>query len=72
MRRRLYPMYRELKLLERELPASVTDRRAGLIKRLEELDRRARDLQMPGMLNESAYNLRAYIRTLRQRIDEQA
>jgi hypothetical protein len=72
MRRRLYPMYRELKLLERELPASATDLRAGLIKRLEELDRRARDLQMPGMLNESAYNLRAYIRTLRQRIDERA
>ena len=72
MRRRLYPMYRELKMLERELGTSSTDLSAPLIKRLEELDRRARDLQMPGMLNESAYNLRAYIRTLRQRIDERA
>ena len=72
MRRRLYPMYRELKMLERELGTSSTDLSAPLIKRLEELDRRARDLQMPGMLNESAYNLRAYIRSLRQRIDERS
>jgi TRAP-type uncharacterized transport system substrate-binding protein len=69
MRRRLYPMYRELKLLERELLAPATELRATLLKRLEELDRRARDLQMPGMLNESAYNLRTNIRALRQRID---
>jgi hypothetical protein len=68
MRRRLYPMYKELKMLERELGASAADRRASLVKRLEELDRRARDLQVPGMLNESAYALRANIRVLRERL----
>jgi TRAP-type uncharacterized transport system substrate-binding protein len=68
MRRRLYPMYKELKVLEREVGASAADLRASLLKRLEELDRRARDLQLPGMLNESAYTLRANIRVLRERL----
>lgn len=70
MRRPLYPMYRELKLLERELEVPAAGSRHTLIRRLDELDRRARRLQMSGMLNESEYNLRANIRALRERIDE--
>jgi TRAP-type uncharacterized transport system substrate-binding protein len=71
MRRPLYPMYRELKLLERELEVPAAGSRDMLVRRLDELDRRARRLQMTGMLNESEYNLRANIRALRERIDEE-
>ena len=69
--RRLYPMYRELKLIERELytgPAAVRD---TLLARLDDLDRRARDLTMPGPLNENAFSLRSYIQTLRSRMQSQ-
>jgi TRAP-type uncharacterized transport system substrate-binding protein len=71
MRRHLYPMYRELKLLERELEVPAAGSRDRLIRRLDELDRRARQLHMTGMLNENEYSLRASIRVLRQRMDEE-
>jgi hypothetical protein len=71
MRRHLYPMYRELKLLESELGAPAAGSRDRLIRRLEELDRRARELHMTGMLNENEYNLRANIRALRERMDKE-
>jgi hypothetical protein len=67
-RRRLYPMYRELKLIERELHAGPVPARDALIARLDELDRRARDLTMPGPLNENAFSLRSYILSLRNRL----
>jgi TRAP-type uncharacterized transport system substrate-binding protein len=67
-RRRLYPMYRELKSLERELRAAGPDGRSSLIGKLEDLDRRANDLSMPGMLTENTYTLRANIRALLGRI----
>lgn len=71
MRRHLYPMYRELRLLERELEVPAAGSRNSLIRRLDELDRRARQLHMTGMLNENEYNLRSYIRALRERMDEE-
>jgi TRAP-type uncharacterized transport system substrate-binding protein len=67
-RRRLYPMYRELKLLELAATGTSGSARAEILKQLEDLDRRARDLTMPGPLNESAYTLRAYIQALRNRV----
>jgi TRAP-type uncharacterized transport system substrate-binding protein len=67
-RRRLYPMYRELKLIERELLTGQPVARDTLMARLAELDRRARDLTMPGPLNENVFNLRSYIQTLRNRM----
>jgi hypothetical protein len=45
--------------------------RDRLIRRLDELDRRAHRLHMIRMLNESEYNLRANIRALRERMDEE-
>ena len=70
-RRRLYPMYRELKSLERELHETRPEGRSSLLSRLEDLDRRANDLAMPGMLNENTYALRANIRALLGRVQSQ-
>jgi TRAP-type uncharacterized transport system substrate-binding protein len=67
-RRRLYPMYRELKLLELAASGAAGAARVDILKQLDQLDRRARDLTMPGPLNESAYTLRAYIQALRNRV----
>jgi len=67
-RRRLYPMYRELKLIEREFRTAPVAAREMLITRLDDLERRARDLTMPGLLNESAFTLRSNIQTLRGRV----
>jgi TRAP-type uncharacterized transport system substrate-binding protein len=67
-RRRLYPMYRELKLIERELRAGASGRREAILSRLDDLDRRARELAMPGPLNESTYALRYNIQLLRERV----
>ena len=71
MRRRLSPMYRELRLIERGLRTSAPDpeKQKRLISRLEELERRARDLPMPGLLSESTYNLWAYIQELHERVE---
>jgi TRAP-type uncharacterized transport system substrate-binding protein len=70
-RRRLYPMYRELKSIEREFNAAGPDRRATLVSRLHDLDRRANELPMPGMLNENTYALRSNIRALLRRVQAQ-
>jgi len=67
-RRRLYPMYHELKLVERELLDATAATRGTLISKLDDLDRRARELTMPGPLRESAYSLRSYIQSLRGRV----
>jgi TRAP-type uncharacterized transport system substrate-binding protein len=67
-RRRLYPLYRELKQIERELGAGVASTRERVLGRLDDLDRRARELVMPGSLTESAYTLRGNIRALRDRV----
>ena len=67
-RRQLYPMYRELKSIERALHAAGPDGRSSLIGKLEDLDRRANDLAMPGMLTENMYTLRNNIRALLGRV----
>ena len=70
MRRRLTPMYRELRLIERGLRISAADpgTQKKLVSRLDELERRARDLPMPDLLSESTYNLWAYIQEVRARV----
>jgi TRAP-type uncharacterized transport system substrate-binding protein len=74
MRRRLSPMYRELRLIERGLRSSARDAETQkkLVSRLDELERRARDLPMPGLLSESTYNLWAYIQEVRERVETAA
>ncbi len=71
-RRRLYPLYRELKSIEHRLLDATPDSRSSLVRLLEDLDRRANDLTMPGMLNENAYTLRSNIRALLARIQTQS
>ncbi len=68
-RRRLYPLYRELKSIEHQLLEATPERRSALLRLLEDLDRRANDLAMPGMLNENAYTLRSNIRALLARME---
>jgi TRAP-type uncharacterized transport system substrate-binding protein len=68
MRRRLNPMFRELRLLERELRACTPGTLEALLRRLDDLERRARDLPMPGLLSETTYNLWANIQALRERV----
>jgi TRAP-type uncharacterized transport system substrate-binding protein len=65
-RRRLYPLYRELRRLEYELRAAAPGMRGGFMARIDDLDRRARALEMPGLLTESAYRLRGNIKVLRE------
>ncbi|MBS0577781.1 MAG: ABC transporter substrate-binding protein [Proteobacteria bacterium] len=64
-RRRLYPMYRELKLIEGELRVATPSMKIALTERLDELERRARGMTMPGLLTESIYRLRANVQALR-------
>ena len=72
MRRRLTPMYRELRLIEHELRTSGVRTQSQLIERLDALDRRARDLPMPGLLTDSTYNLWANIQEVRRRATPEA
>ena len=73
-RRRLYPIYHELKLIEDELRATAAPSvRSALVARLDDLERRTREMTMPGLLKESVYRLRTNIHALRelaQRDDE--
>ena len=73
-RRRLYPIYHELKLIEDELRATAAPSvRSALVARLDDLERRTREMAMPGLLKESVYRLRTNIHALRelaQRDDE--
>lgn len=68
LRRRLTPMYRELRSIERSLRISTPGTKDELVRRLNELEQRARDLPMPGTLSESTYSLWAYIQELRARV----
>ena len=73
-RRRLYPIYHELKLIEDELRATAAPSvRSALVARLDDLERRTREMTIPGLLKESVYRLRTNIHALRelaQRDDE--
>lgn len=66
-RRRLYPIYHELKLIEDELRATAAPSvRSALVARLDDLERRTREMAMPGLLKESVYRLRTNIHALRE------
>lgn len=67
-RRRLYPMYQDLRRLEKELYSAPPEVRATVIERLDDLDRRLQDMRMPGIYNESVFNLRYHINTVRSRL----
>jgi TRAP-type uncharacterized transport system substrate-binding protein len=65
MENRLYRFYGELGFIERALQKSTnTEERAQMLTRVEELERRAMELDMPSSYSEKSFNLRAHIRAL--------
>ncbi len=67
MRRRVFRMYADLKLVEQDLRIATPATRAGLMSRLDDLDARARDLKVPTAFTDLTYSLRMHIRALRDR-----
>jgi hypothetical protein len=72
LRRRLTPLYRELRVIDYELRKSGPGTYSKFLERLDDLERRARELPMPGLLSESTYSLWAYIQELRERMRTRA
>jgi hypothetical protein len=66
MENRLYRFYGELGFIERALQnCTDAEKRAQMLARIEELERRAIELHMPSSYSEKSFNLRAHIRALR-------
>jgi TRAP-type uncharacterized transport system substrate-binding protein len=61
--RRIFNIYGDLMRLEHELRRAPSA--AGLVSRLDNLERRVLDLRLPAAYGEMRYNLRAHIRALR-------
>jgi len=61
--RRIFNIYGDLMRLEHEIRRAPSA--AGLLERLDDLDRRVLDLRLPAAYGEMTYNLRAHIRALR-------
>lgn len=67
MENRLYRFYGELGFIERALQnCTDAEKRAQMLARIEELERRAIELHMPSSYSEKSFNLRAHIRALRE------
>jgi TRAP-type uncharacterized transport system substrate-binding protein len=66
MRRRVFRMYADLKLVERDLRIATPGMRPGLMSRLDELEARARDLKVPTAFTELTYTLRVHISAVRE------
>lgn len=66
-RRRVDLLYRELRMLESQLRLNAAALRGGVLDRLDELDRRAQELRLPGSYSASIYNLRDHIAAVRER-----
>ncbi len=66
MRRRIYRMYRELKLLEFELQRAPSPARRTIADQLDDLDRRALELHVPSAFTDQVYGLRSHIHALRE------
>jgi TRAP-type uncharacterized transport system substrate-binding protein len=65
--RRVYGLYAELRLLERELAsAGSTEDHKDFIERLDQLEDRASDLWVPASLRAHLYELRLHIRLVRE------
>ncbi|HVY08229.1 MAG TPA: TAXI family TRAP transporter solute-binding subunit [Burkholderiales bacterium] len=70
IRRRIFSLYGELKVLEIEMEAPSADR-ALLRNRLERLEARANHLRVPTMFTHFLYTLRAHIELVRGRLAQQ-
>ena len=67
MRRRVFRLYGELKLIEAELDAHATDA-ATLLRRLDHLEERADHLQVPLAFAQTLYHMRSHIGLARARL----
>lgn len=71
IRSRAYRWYRELRAIEREagrLEPGDTARRADLLRRLDEVDRRVLNISMPLSRSDLLYNLRQHLDLVRGRL----
>jgi TRAP-type uncharacterized transport system substrate-binding protein len=67
MENRIYRFYGELEFIEGKLRRSTDtdpEQRAQMLARIEELERRALELDMPSSYSERSFNLKAHIRAL--------
>ena len=65
MENRIYRFYGELEFIEGALRRSTdAEERAQMLARVEELERRALELDMPSSYSEKSFNLKAHIRAL--------
>ena len=68
MENRLYRLYGELGFIEGALQRSTdAEQRAQMLARVEQLERRAIELDMPSSYSEKSFNLKAHIRALMAR-----
>ncbi|MGO8970405.1 MAG: TAXI family TRAP transporter solute-binding subunit [Myxococcaceae bacterium] len=67
MQRRIVVLYRELKLVERDLDEGHTDK-VSLVSRVDKVQERANRLRVPLNLSQSLYHLKAHIQFVRGRI----
>jgi TRAP-type uncharacterized transport system substrate-binding protein len=73
MENRLYRFYGELGLIEGALQKNTdAGERAQMLARVEELERRAIELDMPTSYSEKSFNLKAHIRALMARVRRDA
>jgi TRAP transporter TAXI family solute receptor len=70
MRRRVFRLYGELKLIEAELDAHATDS-ATLLRKLDHLEERADHLQVPLAFAQTLYHMRSHIGLARARLQPQ-
>lgn len=70
VRSRVYRWYAELRGIEEEATQGTLDR-AGLLERLDKLDRHAESIQVPLSYTDELYALRDHINQVRQRLERQ-
>ncbi|HUL81598.1 MAG TPA: TAXI family TRAP transporter solute-binding subunit [Gammaproteobacteria bacterium] len=70
MRRRVFRLYGDLKLIEADLDAHATDA-ATLLRRLDHLEERADHLQVPLAFAQTLYHMRSHIGLARARLQSQ-
>jgi TRAP-type uncharacterized transport system substrate-binding protein len=70
MRRRIFRLYGELKLVEVEMERRTADTGAGLLARLDDLDERAGRLRVSRGHSALVYTLRHHIRLVRERLEQ--
>jgi hypothetical protein len=69
MQQRILALYGELRLVEQDLEATRSaDDLAALLRRLEDLERRASGLRVPVQFAQMLYTLKEHVRLVRERL----